>query len=348
MKNNYDLSGFTNCLIVFLILIGSFLSAQNLSANEEPYPVKVQVINKDQAKYDTPENSLFALKSALKKGDLEWAYNSLTLESSDKLKSLHLKAGLGESEIIEFEGVIVSSFILKKFSYQDAVILIVEDHDNDRSVTTMPLSFVLEEGEWKMTNKFSGDEVINEYIEFVGPEDMLTATINFTPNRWNINWYEYIKDKWNSEEWKSHKQFQNYVNNLSVLCLIVSLQDDQGSNLDINHIVPESILLNHIVLPQTWENQNGNTHAVIIDDFSEMKLSEIKGYEPLQRAKPYLSNRQGPVMIVKFNKFESIATLSDASPGQEKVISISGKLKDGRRFDSEVNVHIIGWPEKHR
>ena len=341
-----------NCRIAYKFILLSFIciflaGAQGF-ADDGVYPARVEIIEKGQASYDSPENCMAAIKSAFRLNDIEWANDTLTVDSREELFRLLNNAGMDIAILMETIPVKISSYIIEKFEYEDAVVLVVEDHIEDGSVQTGPVAFVLENGKWKKTNKFSGDESMHQYLDYIAPEEMLTATINLTPNHWNIKRFESIKDKRNTEKWESHKRFQSYLNNQSVLCLITSLQDDQGTNLDINNIVPKSILLNHIVLPQTWKNHNGNTRAVIIDDISEKKLIEIKGHEPLQRAKPFLSNHQGPVMIVKFNEYESIATLSDASPGPEKAISISGKLKDGRRFDSKANVHIIGWLEKHR
>jgi hypothetical protein len=37
-------------------------------------------------------------------------------------------------------------------------------------------------------------------------------------------------------------------------------------------------------------------------------------------------------MLVKFNKFKAMETLSEMIPGEEYDIIVSGELKDGKRF----------------
>jgi hypothetical protein len=46
------------------------------------YPVKVNVISKNQADYKTPENTLAAGFSALMHNDLDWYYETLTEKSA--------------------------------------------------------------------------------------------------------------------------------------------------------------------------------------------------------------------------------------------------------------------------
>lgn len=72
------------CLSVFLIIEISY-------AEDGQYPMKVEIIDKDQARYDTPENAYAAMISSLIKKDLEWYYETLTEESAarDKRRFYH-------------------------------------------------------------------------------------------------------------------------------------------------------------------------------------------------------------------------------------------------------------------
>ncbi|MEA1991105.1 MAG: hypothetical protein U9N58_02780 [Thermodesulfobacteriota bacterium] len=56
---------------------------------------------------------------------------------------------------------------------------------------------------------------------------------------------------------------------------------------------------------------------------------------------------KGPVMLVKFNKFKAIETLSEMIHGEEYDIIVSGELKDGKRFKGSARITITGWEAGH-
>jgi hypothetical protein len=45
-------------------------------------------------------------------------------------------------------------------------------------------------------------------------------------------------------------------------------------------------------------------------------------------------------MLVKFNKFKAMETLSEMIPGEEYDIIVSGELKDGKRFKGSAKITI--------
>ncbi|MEA1900027.1 MAG: DUF4878 domain-containing protein, partial [Thermodesulfobacteriota bacterium] len=136
------------CLAIFFINGISY-------AEEKKYPMKVTIITRDQAKYDTPENTLSAIRSALVNEDLEWSDETLTQESLEEQRRLFEKAGIDPRVDFNLEKDVKDTFIIDKIEYKDAVVLIVEDQDKDGSIIRMPLTFVQENGKWKMTNKFA-------------------------------------------------------------------------------------------------------------------------------------------------------------------------------------------------
>ncbi|MCK4603369.1 MAG: hypothetical protein KAU41_01560, partial [Deltaproteobacteria bacterium] len=66
------------CAIIFIVCSGIFFISDMGQAAHGKYPMKVDIINKDQARYDSPENAFIAGLSALINGDLEWYYDTLT------------------------------------------------------------------------------------------------------------------------------------------------------------------------------------------------------------------------------------------------------------------------------
>ena len=79
MQNNMRsiLSYIISFISVFTIVISVWGNWDTCYSNENKYPMKVMIIDKGQAKYNSPENALSALSSALKKEDLEWAAEAL-------------------------------------------------------------------------------------------------------------------------------------------------------------------------------------------------------------------------------------------------------------------------------
>jgi len=62
----------------------------------------------------------------------------------------------------------------------------------------------------------------------------------------------------------------------------------------------------------------------------------------------FLKKYKSPVMLVKFNKFKAMETLPEMIPGKEYDVTISGELKDGKRFKGTTRIKITGRNAKHR
>ena len=153
--------------------------------------------------------------------------------------------------------------------------LIVEDQDKDGSIIRMPLTFVKENEKWKMTNKFAGDEELHKYLDYIEPEEtIISSTIKINPNRWNLNWYNWIKEHMEEKEWIKH-----FVDKVTILCMIADLKDNQGMPYSVKEIVPETILFNYLLHPQPWRFNSEEKVALILKSKENPYLKEKKGFK---------------------------------------------------------------------
>ena len=137
------------------------------TANE--YPKEVKLINKNQANYDTPENTMAAIESAMKAGDLKWYYETMTKEAELKLKKIdekqtdnekikELKKNGKETKKIE----IVEKRVIKD---KAAVLLVVKHYATDNAIIQLPHVFIIESNKWKLTYKFNSEEWFKDIIQ---------------------------------------------------------------------------------------------------------------------------------------------------------------------------------------
>lgn len=154
-----------NCTIIFVFCLVSFLSIGISYADETQYPIKVEIIEKEQAKYDTPENAFAAIFSALIKEDFEWANETLTEESAEEYKRLYEEAGIDPNKMFELGKGIINTFIIAKKEYKNGVLLVIKDYYKEGTVVNSPMTLVIENGKWKQTNKFANDEELWDYTD---------------------------------------------------------------------------------------------------------------------------------------------------------------------------------------
>jgi hypothetical protein len=115
----------------------------------------------------------------------------------------------------------------------------------------------------------------------------------------------------------------------------------------VEEIVPETLLLNYLVHPQPWRFGQGEKIALIFDLREGRDLNEIRGLKDWHNGSKFLEKYKGPVMLVRFNKFKAMETLSEMIPGEEYDIIVSGELKDGKRFKGSAMITITGWEAEH-
>lgn len=152
---------------IFILLLLSFNAITSASA--ATYPITVTTITKEGANYLTPENTLSAVTSALRAGDISWADKALTSDYLEADIQDFRDAGLDRNVYIEMEKQVRETVIVDKVYYNDAVFLIIEDYGNDGSITRYPMTLIKEDGLWKITNKFSSDEIVGQYTTYTPP-----------------------------------------------------------------------------------------------------------------------------------------------------------------------------------
>lgn len=143
--------------------------AGNALAASGSYPQEVAVIKRDQANYVSPENTYCSIHSCALAEDLNWCDETMTDESLHEIIQLFSQSGIDRKKIFELAKNVKQSQIVDKFVYKNAVILLVEDYGYNGSINKMPLTFIEEKGKWKLTNKYSSDVEIMEYLYYVPP-----------------------------------------------------------------------------------------------------------------------------------------------------------------------------------
>ncbi len=133
------------------------------------YPIKIVNITKSQADYKTPENTAAAGRSALLQHDLDWFYQSFTVEAAAQEKKMFEDAGLALTEKYKLVSKKDEEFITGKKDYKDGLLLFFEvhDHDIDGTITKGWSGFVQENGLWKATYKYSEDQELDKFDDVI-------------------------------------------------------------------------------------------------------------------------------------------------------------------------------------
>jgi len=322
------------CAILFLLCLSVFLVIGISYAGEGQYPIKVEIIDKDQAIYDTPENTFAAGLSALIKGDLEWYYDTLTKESAEKDKKDFEDSNIDPNQQIEAVKNFNKTYIINKKAYKHAILLIVESHGNDGAIMTGPSFYIKENGLWKTTFEFATDEEIWDYMDYT-PPPILTASTKIHPKRWSLDLYNWINDHL---ETSNLPQFLS--EKLTILCLIRDLRDSEGKSYSVNDIIRESIRLNEIVPPQTYKLRGVDKIASILNSGNIGDLKTKKGFKQWHSSSSFIRNSKKPVIMLRFNMFKSMGTLTGMNPDEEYDIEITGRLKNKKTFKGTAKIRL--------
>jgi hypothetical protein len=154
-------------LIMFTFSLLCFATSTIADASE--YPQEVTRIAPSESTYLSPENSLRSLFSALYVCDLSWANSALTNDTLEKSIRDFNTLEVSRSKMCELEQNIQTSYILARIEHQEAIILLVEGHGFDGTIEVIPHTFILENGLWKLTNKFSNDDVVLDLLYYAPP-----------------------------------------------------------------------------------------------------------------------------------------------------------------------------------
>ena len=328
--------------IIFLLYFSIVFPNGDIHAAGDKYPIKVEIIDKSQTRYDTPENTYTAMISSLIKKDLEWYYGTSTVEFAEWEQEQFQQAKIAPTRMFDMVNVLDEIFIINKVNYKDGVLLIIKTYKQDGATFIGPSALIKEQGKWKFTNKFAGDEELHEYLDYIEPEETISSTIKIHPDRWSLNWYNWIKEHMEEKEWIKH-----FAEKVTILCMIADLKDNQGTPYSVKEIVPETILLNYLLHPQPWWFNSEEKVVLIVKSKENQYLKERKGFKEWHHTNKLLKKYKSPVMLVKFNKFKAMETLPEMSPGKEYEATLSGELKNGKRFKGTTKIIITGWNVKH-
>jgi hypothetical protein len=326
-------------LIYFSIILSITLSYDLVQATS--YPIKINVVTKNKADYLTPENALAAGFSALMHNDLEWYYQSLTEKSADQDKAQLAKAGIDPNENLDLVEIGDQLFLIDKSNYKNGMLLHIKMVSPDGTIATGSVVFVQEKGLWKQTFEYAADEDLYVYLDAAPPEEIFNTEIRLFPDHWNYQWYQQILNK-------KSKQQGSDLKTVSVLCVLGNIKDTSGNIQSVEDIDPETLVLNYVVKPTAWHFGKKNKTFILIENKTSNHLphKSFKNWEKQHQLRPGF---EGPVMLVKFNKFEAISSLDNLDDKKTHTITISGKLKDNEtHFRGETQITLIppGSPNK--
>ncbi|MCD4719843.1 MAG: hypothetical protein K8S13_08275 [Desulfobacula sp.] len=144
-------------IVLFTALCFLLLIKPKFVVSEEILHFKINPINKVETNYGSPENTYIALYSAQLKKDLEWIFETHTTASVEEIKQSFKKANININQIVSYELKEKISYITLKKQFKDSVLLVVEHFYKDGEIAISPVTFLIEDGVWKKTNKFAAD-----------------------------------------------------------------------------------------------------------------------------------------------------------------------------------------------
>ncbi len=127
-------------------------------------PLKIHYIDKNETQYGTPEDAFIAFVSSMKQVDIEWNLECWDAESRKDIIKRQQKKGYIQKKIKGWKSFFaIADFYLQKRvdRKKGMVILEYSAKIQDGREFGKPIAFKLEKGNWKATNSFSGDYVLN-------------------------------------------------------------------------------------------------------------------------------------------------------------------------------------------
>jgi hypothetical protein len=160
------------CLILLLPVIfqtpGSAFPAPEPTVSQG-YPLLINEIDRSQADFKTPENTAAASLSALLKRDIDWYFQTMTVETAAQEKKMFQDAGIPLSKIFDLMSPSDEVRVTGTIPYKDGLVLTFEKrcHDIDGTIIKTHSGYIRENGLWKKTNRFSGDENLDQYDDVI-------------------------------------------------------------------------------------------------------------------------------------------------------------------------------------
>ena len=327
-----------NIAYSFLILYSLFqgISVTCLAAE---YPMEIKIVRESEAKYNSPENTYIAMISSLFHEDIDWYFRTLTKESAEKEINLQLRYNYGPEEIFDSVKNINKIIITDQKPYKNGALLIVKTINNDGSIIEGPSIFVQENGLWKSSQEtLLADDPVLDYLEYTPPPQHLTPfELSVHPSEWPLSWYA-----WFSEYAEMNDHPSDKSEKITVLCAI---SDEVEDDVTITDILPETLKLNDKVIPQPWHYFTwGNVSqakgtSIILPPGGNLPITDSKGFKHWYSRKNLRDSK--PVMLVRFNLYQAMQTLSDLKAGEVYDVVVSGKLKNDKPFKTTAKISII-------
>jgi len=326
-----------NKRIYLLILIFILGIQTSYTIDAYAYPINVKIIDKNEAKYNTPENAYISLISAMKAKDIDWYYNSLSEKTKYDEIELYEKYAFDINKKFQSIENVRQIIILEKKRYQDGVVLIVKTINNDDSVFEGPSIFVIENGLWKSKSAIAAEDPILDYLDYTPPPEYFHFfDLSVFPPKWNIAQHG-SRSRHGHGKTSFHKDFKN-----TILCVLSPKEDEEVS---VSDILPETLRLNHTVSPVPWHSSmrepsiDKAKYAYIISspgDFPWPKRKEAVDWWERCAVK---NDHRKPLMLVRFDMLEVMQTFLQEDAGNEYDVSITGTLKDGKEFKATARCH---------
>ena len=162
-----------NLSIFFLSLAFTVTAFANSNGD---YPKKVTLITRQEATYQTPENTYAAMLSSLFKRDVDWYYETFTKNAAAHSKQLYLKSGITADQIFDTMDAQEEFYVLKKINYKDGIILVTQSQKPNGTVMQGPSTMIKEDSKWKITGLYSSDKEVHEYLDYFKRAPMGTQT----------------------------------------------------------------------------------------------------------------------------------------------------------------------------
>jgi hypothetical protein len=120
-----------------------------------------------------------------------------------------------------------------------------------------------------------------------------------------------------------------------------NLKDTDGNVRSVEDIDPETVVLNYVVKPIPWRAGQKKEPAILIKKNKTNQLIP-ESFEIWEQQHQIQQNFKGPVMLIRFSKFEAINSLDNFNDGKTYTVSVSGKLKDNEtHFRGETQITLI-------
>ncbi len=181
-----------NLSIFFWGLVFTLTVSANTNGD---YPKKVNLITRQEATYQTPENTYTAMLSSLFKRDIDWYYETFTKNAAAHSKQLYLKSGITADQIFNALNREKEFYIIKRIKYKEGVILITRSQEPNGTILQGPSTMIQEDSKWKITGLYSSDDEVHEYMDYFKRAPMENQTsVSYSGVRYDRRTRQFYSD----------------------------------------------------------------------------------------------------------------------------------------------------------